>query len=72
MSRRDDRQRGRQPSRLPSQGLLWLVAAFIVLLLPQWDRLPAWLIAVCLVLAGWRWLAQRGRAACPGWGSWPC
>ncbi|MBI42804.1 DUF3488 and transglutaminase-like domain-containing protein [uncultured Marinobacter sp.] len=66
MSRRDDRQRGRQPSRLPSQGLLWLVAAFIVLLLPQWDRLPAWLIAVCLVLAGWRWLAQRGRVRLPG------
>lgn len=56
-------------SGLPSRALLWLTLGFGVLLLPQWDRLPVWLLAACGVLAGWRWLAQAGRLALPG--RWP-
>ncbi|WP_111496026.1 transglutaminase family protein [Marinobacter bohaiensis] len=56
---------------LPARALIWLLGAFVVLLAPQWDRLPIWLTAACLVLAGWRWLAQQGRVALPGklWGT---
>jgi transglutaminase-like putative cysteine protease len=46
--------------------LFWLIASFALLLSPQWDRLPLWLIAVCAVLAAWRWLAQYGRVRLPG------
>ncbi|MEC7816953.1 MAG: transglutaminaseTgpA domain-containing protein [Pseudomonadota bacterium] len=51
---------------VPSKALLWLIAAFAVLLVPQWDRLPVWLVAACVILAGWRWLAQGGRVRLPG------
>ncbi|MFO7994093.1 MAG: transglutaminaseTgpA domain-containing protein [Marinobacter sp.] len=48
------------------KALIWLIASFALLLVPQWDRLPVWLIASCVVLAGWRWLAQSGRLRLPG------
>ncbi|MFL1405255.1 transglutaminaseTgpA domain-containing protein [Marinobacter sp. M1N3S26] len=51
---------------LPSGALLWLLCGFLVLLLPQWDRLPLWLLAACLLLAGWRWAVQQGRVRLPG------
>ena len=51
---------------LPSRALLWLIGSFALLLTPQWDRLPLWLISACAVLAGWRWLAQYGRVRLPG------
>jgi len=56
-------------SVIPRRALLWLIAGFAVLLVPQWDRLPVWLIAACGLLAGWRWLAQSGRVRLPG--RWP-
>nr|WP_242634446.1 DUF3488 and transglutaminase-like domain-containing protein [Marinobacter salicampi] len=40
--------------------------AFAILVTPQWDRLPWWLLALCIVLASWRWLAQLGRVRLPG------
>ncbi|WP_417547329.1 transglutaminaseTgpA domain-containing protein [Marinobacter segnicrescens] len=55
-----------KPSLLPTRALLWLLGGFLLLLLPQWDRLPVWLAAACIALAGWRWLAQTGRARLPG------
>jgi len=51
---------------IPGNALLWLIASFALLLVPQWDRLPWWLIAVCAVLASWRWWAQKGRVKLPG------
>lgn len=51
---------------IPSGALLWLIGSFALLLLPQWDRLPWWLIAACVVLAAWRWIAQQGRVRLPG------
>ncbi|KPQ01427.1 transglutaminaseTgpA domain-containing protein [Marinobacter sp. HL-58] len=48
------------------KALIWLIASFALLLVPQWDRLPVWLLASCAVLAGWRWLAQSGRVRLPG------
>lgn len=55
------------PAELVSgKALIWLIASFALLLVPQWDRLPVWLIASCVVLAGWRWLAQSGRLRLPG------
>ncbi|NMT63746.1 transglutaminase TgpA family protein [Marinobacter orientalis] len=48
------------------RAMIWLIASFALLLVPQWDRLPVWLIASCIVLAGWRWLAQTGRLRLPG------
>lgn len=51
---------------IPSKALAWLVGSFTLLLLPQWDRLPIWLLAACGILAGWRWLAQYGRVRLPG------
>ncbi|WP_322853380.1 DUF3488 and transglutaminase-like domain-containing protein [Marinobacter sp. X15-166B] len=56
----------RAPVQLPGLALLWLVAAFFLLLTPQVDRLPAWLLVVCAALAGWRWLVQAGRVRLPG------
>ncbi|MDF0750407.1 DUF3488 and DUF4129 domain-containing transglutaminase family protein [Marinobacter sp. 71-i] len=56
-----------QPAELVSgRALIWLIASFALLLVPQWDRLPIWLMASCAVLAGWRWLAQSGRVRLPG------
>lgn len=55
------------PAELVSgKALIWLIASFALLLVPQWDRLPVWLIGSCVVLAGWRWLAQSGRLRLPG------
>jgi len=51
---------------IPAGALLWLIGAFALLLAPQWDRLPLWLVAACAVLAVWRWLAQQGRFRLPG------
>ncbi|MGB1949340.1 MAG: transglutaminase TgpA family protein [Marinobacter sp.] len=51
---------------LPTRALLWLIASFAVLLVPQWDRLPIWLVVICVVLAGWRYMAQSGRVRLPG------
>lgn len=48
------------------KALVWLIVAFAVLLVPQWDRLPVWLMASCTVLAGWRALAQSGQIRLPG------
>ncbi|WP_323750840.1 transglutaminaseTgpA domain-containing protein [Marinobacter sp.] len=51
---------------IPAGALLWLIGAFSLLLAPQWDRLPWWMIVACAVLAVWRWLAQKGRFRLPG------
>lgn len=51
---------------IPGPALLWLMGAFFVLLIPQWDRLPLWLTLSCSGLAGWRWLAHVGRVRLPG------
>ncbi|MDK9557739.1 DUF3488 and DUF4129 domain-containing transglutaminase family protein [Marinobacter sp. M216] len=53
-------------SGLPSRAVLWLIGSFALLLTPQLDRLPIWLIAACAVLAVWRCLAQYGRVRLPG------
>lgn len=50
---------------LPSRALLWLFGSFALLLTPQLDRLPVWLVAACLGLAIWRGLAQSGRVRLP-------
>lgn len=54
------------PGLVSGRALIWLIAGFALLLVPQWDRLPIWLVASCAVLAGWRWLAQSGRVRLPG------
>ena len=51
---------------LPTRALVWLIGSFALLLTPQWDRLPLWLVLVCASLAGWRYLAQSGRVRLPG------
>lgn len=51
---------------IPTNALLWLIVSFILLLVPQWDRLPWWLVTACIVFAGWRWLSQKGRLKMPG------
>jgi len=51
---------------VPTGALVWLVVSFGLLILPQWGRLPGWLIVACGFLAGWRWLAQKGRVRLPG------
>ena len=56
-----------EPIELVSgRALVWLIASFALLLVPQWDRLPVWLLVSCAGLAGWRWLAQSGRLKLPG------
>ncbi|QSP96554.1 DUF3488 domain-containing transglutaminase family protein [Marinobacter salinisoli] len=55
-----------QNQPLPSNALLWLIASFLILVVPQLDRLPLWLAVSCAALAGWRWLAQTGRVRLPG------
>ncbi len=57
---------GAEAPALPTRALIWVIASFALLLVPQWDRLPVWLIASCVALAGWRWLAQSGRIRLPG------
>ena len=51
---------------IPGRALLWLILGFFLLLSPQWDRLPLWLLLSCVGLAGWRWLVQEGRLRLPG------
>lgn len=53
-------------SSLSSRAIVWLLVSFALLLVPQWDRLPLWLLMACAALAGWRWLAQTGRVGLPG------
>lgn len=54
------------PGLIPGAALVWLLGGFALLLLPQWDRLPLWLLVICVVSAVWRWLAQSGRVRLPG------
>jgi transglutaminase-like putative cysteine protease len=54
------------PDLIPGAALVWLMGGFALLLLPQWDRLPIWLMVSCVVLAAWRWLAQTGKVRLPG------
>lgn len=63
---RSNVETAKQGHSLPSLALLWLIASFALLLAPQLDRLPLWLIATCVGLAGWRWLAQQGCVRLPG------
>ncbi|MBZ2167921.1 transglutaminaseTgpA domain-containing protein [Marinobacter sp. F4216] len=65
MTGSNERADTQQPP-LPSSALLWLLASFGILVMPQVDRLPLWLVASCAVLAGWRWLAQSSRVRLPG------
>ncbi|PAV24628.1 transglutaminase [Tamilnaduibacter salinus] len=51
---------------LPARALVWLMGGFAILLAVQWQRLPLWLLAACLLLVIWRWLAQAGRVRLPG------
>jgi len=60
------RESAEPTNALPSNALLWLIGSFAILLAPQWDRLPIWLVAACGILAMWRWLAQEGRVRLPG------
>jgi len=64
--RRTASEPDKQADSLPSLALLWLIASFALLLTPQLDRLPIWLIVVCISLASWRWLAQQGHVRLPG------
>lgn len=64
--RRKNKASEEYSENLPSRALFWLILSFALLLTPQLDRLPVWLILVCLVLAGWRWIAQQGRVRLPG------
>lgn len=57
---------GTAVNTLPAAPLLWLMAGFALLLLPQWGLLPWWLTVACVLLAGWRWLAQQGTVRLPG------
>ncbi|GHD45732.1 Transglutaminase-like enzyme, putative cysteine protease [Marinobacter persicus] len=59
-------QGARTDTVLPGSALNWLLVSFAILLVPQWNRLPIWLIGACAGLAGWRWLAQTGRVRLPG------
>ena len=63
---RESARADKQNPVLPGSALAWLLASFVILLVPQWDRLPVWLLAACATLAGWRWLAQIGRVKLPG------
>lgn len=65
-NRRSARESAETTELVSGRALIWLIASFALLLVPQWDRLPLWLIASCVGLAGWRWLAQSGRLRLPG------
>ncbi len=57
---------GEPEAMVPGNALQWLMISFAVLLLPQWDRLPVWLMVACVLLAAWRWIAQLGHWRLPG------
>ncbi len=65
-SRRPDTDKSESAELVSGKALVWLIVSFALLLVPQWDRLPVWLIASCAILASWRWLAQSGRVRLPG------
>lgn len=63
---RKNHKQASAPDLIPGAALVWLMGGFALLLLPQWDRLPVWLMVSCIVLAAWRWLAQLGKLRLPG------
>ena len=63
---RKNQKQASTPDLIPGAALVWLMGGFALLLLPQWDRLPVWLMVSCIVLAAWRWLAQLGKLRLPG------
>jgi protein-glutamine gamma-glutamyltransferase len=54
--------------QIPRNSLAWLLVAQIVIFLPHTGHAPAWLWAVWLVVALWRWQIFRGAWNFPG--SW--
>nr|MBF0681902.1 DUF3488 domain-containing protein [Pseudomonas sp.] len=53
---------------IPRNGLIWLLVAQVLVILPHLGHLPLWIIAMWLACAGWRIQIFRMRARYPnGW-----
>lgn len=51
--------------RIPRDGLLWLLVAQLLVILPHLGHLPYWIVLLWLLCAGWRFQVFRQRARYP-------
>lgn len=51
---------------LTSRGVIWVLACGLLVALPYFRHLPAWLLLVFLGMAAWRLLILQGRLRMPG------
>ena len=52
--------------QLPRNALVWIMLAQLTLVLPHWQRLPPWVLALFAVTALWRYQVYAGRWSYPG------
>jgi len=54
-----------EQSQPPMNGIIWLLAALLLVIIPHLFRLPIWISVSCLTLLGWRILAEYHRWPLP-------
>ena len=54
--------------QIPRAALLWVLAAVVLVIIPQSIRMPAWLSVIALACVAWRLLIFSGRLNYPGKG----
>lgn len=52
--------------QIPRPALIWMLAAVVLVLLPQSIRMPVWISVVAFFCVCWRVLIYRGRLSYPG------
>ena len=55
-----------QDNQITYAGMLWLLAAQLVVMAPLIFYLPVWLLPVLIFSAGWRIRVMKGHIAQPG------
>ncbi|MEQ8630435.1 MAG: DUF3488 and transglutaminase-like domain-containing protein [Gammaproteobacteria bacterium] len=51
--------------QIPRPALLWILAAVVMVIIPQSIRMPIWLSVIALVCVGWRLMIFSGRLSYP-------
>ncbi len=49
----------------PSNGVIWLLGALLLVIIPHLLRQPGWVVTICLIILGWRLLSELNKWSLP-------
>lgn len=49
----------------PSNGIIWLLGALLLVIIPHLLRQPGWVVTICLIILGWRLFSELSRWSLP-------